>query len=65
MRKATADDDIVIASQLGQGIRFALNEKNLRPSSRTARGVIAMRGIEESKVAAMDIIPKDKLQQPV
>jgi hypothetical protein len=54
----------VIATQCGKGIRFSLDDKNLRPNGRMSRGKIAMRGIEDSKVAAMDIIPKDKLQQP-
>lgn len=57
VRQTTGDMNAIIVSEEGQAIRF--DEDTIRPSGRTATGVIAMRLDEEDAVIGMEIGIKD------
>lgn len=48
------DDELILASRLGQSIRFA--ETDVRPMGRSAGGVMAMRLSEDDELAGMDVV---------
>jgi DNA gyrase subunit A len=54
---ATDQDDIILATQKGQAIRFAVSE--LRASSRTSGGVRSIRLASDDLVVSMDIAQPD------
>lgn len=54
---ATDQDDIVLVTQKGQAIRFAVSE--LRASSRTSGGVRGIRLMPDDRVIGMDIVYPD------
>jgi len=56
-RLATDDDDVILVTQKGQAIRFAVSE--LRASSRTSGGVCGIRLAPDDGVVGMDIIYPD------
>jgi DNA gyrase subunit A len=53
VRHTSGDDDIIMISHLGQAIRF--HESDVRPTGRSASGVIGMRLRKGDKVISMDI----------
>jgi DNA gyrase subunit A len=54
---ATDQDDVVLVTQKGQAIRFAVSE--LRASSRTSGGVWGIRLLPDDQVIGMDIVYPD------
>jgi DNA gyrase subunit A len=54
---AKEDDDVIIVSELGQSIRFAV--KPLRTASRASGGVRAIRLTEDDQVTGMEIVVPD------
>jgi len=56
-RLATDQDDVVLVTQKGQSIRFAVSE--LRASSRTSGGVCGIRLAPDDQVVSMDIVYPD------
>mgnify|MGYP001101793765 FL=1 len=54
---ATDQDDVILVTQKGQTIRFAVSE--LRASSRTSGGVCGIRLLPDDRVIGMDIIYPD------
>jgi len=56
-RLATDQDDVILVTQEGQSIRFAVSE--LRASSRTSGGVCGIRLAPDDRVVSMDIIYPD------
>jgi len=57
VRHTTGDDDILMVSRLGQGIRF--HEKNVRPTGRNTSGVHGMRLRKGDEVISMDVARDD------
>ncbi|MBD2314882.1 DNA gyrase subunit A [Desertifilum sp. FACHB-1129] len=57
VRRATAEDSIIIGSRKGMAIHFRTNEEQLRPIGRTARGVRAMKLQSGDELVGMDILP--------
>ncbi len=55
---ATDQDDVILITQKGQSIRFAVS--SLRATSRTSGGVCGIRLMPDDKVVAMDIAYPDK-----
>jgi DNA gyrase subunit A len=56
-RIATDQDDVMLVTQKGQAIRFAVSE--LRASSRTSGGVCGIRLMPDDRVIGMDIVYPD------
>ena len=56
-RIATDQDDVMLVTQKGQAIRFAVSE--LRASSRTSGGVCGIRLMPDNRVIGMDIVYPD------
>jgi DNA gyrase subunit A len=56
-RIATDQDDVMLVTQKGQAIRFAVSE--LRASSRTSGGVCGIRVMPDDRVIGMDIVYPD------
>lgn len=54
VKPSTGENDVIIATKLGQAIRF--KEKNVRPMGRTASGVRSIRLRSTDQVVGMDII---------
>ena len=57
VRHTSGDDDIIIVSRLGQGIRF--HENDVRPTGRNTGGVHGMRLRKGDEVISMDIARDD------
>ena len=57
VRHTTGDDDIIMVSRLGQGIRF--HENDVRPTGRNTAGVHGMRLRKSDEVISMDIARDD------
>jgi DNA gyrase subunit A len=57
VRHTSGDDDILMVSRLGQGIRF--HEKNVRPTGRNTSGVHGMRLRKGDEVISMDVARDD------
>jgi DNA gyrase subunit A len=57
VRHTTGDDDIIMVSRLGQGIRF--HENDVRPTGRNTAGVHGMRLRASDEVISMDIARDD------
>ena len=62
MRRARAEDSVIIGSRMGMAIHFRCTHSQLRPLGRATRGVRAMKlrkGGDE--LVGMDILPADIL----
>jgi DNA gyrase subunit A len=57
VRRARAEDSIIIGSSLGMAIHFRANHEQLRPLGRATRGVRAMNLRSGDKLISMDILP--------
>ncbi len=57
VRRATAEDSIIIASRNGMAIHFKTDDSQLRPLGRNTRGVKSMKLAEDDCIISMDIIP--------
>ncbi|BAC91023.1 DNA gyrase subunit A [Gloeobacter violaceus] len=56
VRRARAEDDILVGSRAGMAIRFRADEEQLRPLGRTARGVKSMELRKGDELVSMDIL---------
>ena len=56
VRLAVSGDSVLIGSKLGMTIHFRLNEDELRPLGRTARGVRSMNLREGDSLVSMDVL---------
>ena len=54
-----SDDDILLLSRKGQGIRFTADDEQIRPMGRTTSGVTGMRFRKGDELLSMAIIPSD------
>ena len=59
VRRARAEDSIIIGSRLGMAIHFRANHEQLRPLGRATRGVRAMNLRQGDELIGMDILPSD------
>ncbi|AFY70303.1 DNA gyrase subunit A [Thalassoporum mexicanum PCC 7367] len=57
VRRASADNTIIIGSKDGIGIRFRTDNEQLRPMGRDTRGVRAMKLGKGDQLVSMDILP--------
>ena len=57
VRLAVAGDSVLIGSKSGMTIHFRLNENELRPLGRTARGVRSMNLRSGDSLVGMDVLP--------
>ena len=57
VRLAVSGDSVLIGSKLGMTIHFRLNENELRPLGRTARGVRSMNLRSGDSLVSMDVLP--------
>lgn len=57
VRLATEDDSILIGSRQGMAIHFHADNEQLRPLSRTAKGVKSMKLRKGDEIISMDILP--------
>jgi len=53
------DDDILLLSRKGQGIRFTADDEQIRPMGRTTSGVTGMRFRKGDELLSMAIIPAE------
>ncbi len=63
VRRARADDSILIGSRLGMAIHFQINNEQLRPRGRVTRGVKAMNLQPEDELVGMDIFPSSVIAE--
>tara|TARA_Y100001968_G_scaffold34226_1_gene26318 strand:+ start:71 stop:2704 length:2634 start_codon:yes stop_codon:yes gene_type:complete len=63
VRLATSGDSILIGSKKGMTIHFRINDDELRPLGRTARGVRAMNLREGDSLVSMDVLPSELADQ--
>jgi len=61
VKSSTGTDEIILASQNGQAIRF--DEKNIRPMGRSASGVRGIRLKTKDEVVGMDILRKKDVKE--
>ena len=54
---ASAGEEIVLSTKLGQAIRF--KEKDIRPMGRSAQGIRGMKIKKNDEIVGMDILPRD------
>ena len=59
VRLALPGDSVLIGSRLGMTIHFRLNDEELRPLGRTARGVRAMTLRNGDSLVSMDVLPAE------
>ena len=59
VRLALPGDSVLIGSLKGMTIHFRLNDNELRPLGRTARGVKAMNLRDGDKLVSMDVLPAE------
>lgn len=57
VRRAKAEDSIIIGSRQGMAIHFQTNHDQLRPLGRATRGVKAMKLRAKDELISMDILP--------
>ena len=57
VRRARAEDSIIIGSRKGMTIHFRANQEQLRPLGRPTRGVKAMALREGDELISMDVLP--------
>ena len=63
VRLAVSGDSVLIASKTGMTIHFRINDNELRPLGRTARGVRSMNLREGDSLVSMDVLPKELADQ--
>ncbi len=61
VRRARAEDSIIIGSRYGMAIHFRTDREQLRPLGRATRGVKAMKLREGDELIGMDILPSSVL----
>ncbi|MEO0802803.1 MAG: DNA gyrase subunit A [Cyanobacteria bacterium J06642_2] len=61
VRRARPEDDVILGSRQGMGIRFSTDSDQLRPLGRATRGVRAMSLNEGDSLVNMDIICEQSL----
>lgn len=61
VRRARAEDSIIIGSRQGMAIRFRTDNEQLRPLGRATRGVRSMSLREGDELISMDILPSSVL----
>ncbi len=59
VRLASSGDSVLIGSRTGMTIHFRLDESELRPLGRTARGVRSMNLRDGDSLVSMDVLPKE------
>ncbi|NEP57583.1 MAG: DNA topoisomerase (ATP-hydrolyzing) subunit A [Symploca sp. SIO2G7] len=57
VRRAKAEDSVIIGSRQGMAIHFKTDQEQLRPLGRATRGVKAMKLREHDELISMDILP--------
>ncbi|MBR8828106.1 MAG: DNA gyrase subunit A [Gomphosphaeria aponina SAG 52.96 = DSM 107014] len=57
VRLAREEDSIIVASSRGMAIHFKVDNNQIRPLSRVARGVKSMKLKQEDELISMDILP--------
>jgi DNA gyrase subunit A len=57
VRRARADNTIIVGSRQGMSIRFRTDHEQLRPMGRDTRGVRSMRLTGDDLIVSMDILP--------
>ena len=57
VRRAKADNTIIVGSRQGMSIRFRTDHEQLRPMGRDTRGVRSMRLTGGDEIVSMDILP--------
>ncbi len=57
VRRARAEDSIIIGSRHGMAIHFRCNQEQLRPLGRATRGVKAMKLKQGDELVGLDILP--------
>jgi DNA gyrase subunit A len=57
VRRAKADNTIIVGSRQGMSIRFRTDHEQLRPMGRDTRGVRSMRLTGDDLIVSMDILP--------
>jgi DNA gyrase subunit A len=57
VRRAKADNTIIVGSRQGMSIRFRTDHEQLRPMGRDTRGVRSMRLTGDDEIVSMDILP--------
>ncbi|WP_320668057.1 DNA gyrase subunit A [Prochlorococcus sp. MIT 1307] len=63
VRLAASGDSVLIASRTGMTIHFRINDNELRPLGRTARGVRSMNLRSGDSLVSMDVLPKELADQ--
>ncbi|WP_320664734.1 DNA gyrase subunit A [Prochlorococcus sp. MIT 1223] len=63
VRLAVSGDSVLIGSKAGMTIHFRLNESELRPLGRTARGVRSMNLRSGDSLVSMDVLPVELADQ--
>ncbi len=63
VRRARAEDDILVGSQAGMAVRFRADEEQLRALGRTARGVRSMTLREGDELVSMDILSREERER--
>ena len=63
VRSSSEGDSVLIASSKGMTIHFRLDQNELRPLGRTARGVRSMNLREGDKLVAMDVLTSELVDQ--
>ncbi len=59
VRLAASGDSVLIGSRAGMTIHFRLNDQELRPLGRTARGVRSMNLRDGDSLVSMDVLPRE------
>lgn len=59
VRRATAEDSVIIGSSQAKAIHFRTNAVQLRASGRTSRGVRSMKLVDGDELIGMDILPRN------
>ncbi len=63
VRLASTGDSVLIGSRTGMTIHFRLNDNELRPLGRTARGVRSMNLRSGDSLVSMDVLPRELADQ--
>ncbi len=63
VRLASTGDSVLIGSRTGMTIHFRLNDDELRPLGRTARGVRSMNLRSGDSLVSMDVLPRELADQ--
>ncbi len=63
VRLAASGDSVLIGSRAGMTIHFRINDEELRPLGRTARGVRSMNLRQGDSLVSMDVLPTELADQ--